>query len=150
MASTEASSGTPSMGVSTVTAPQDSPPTSTSQEPPESANENPTPRDLWGEALKKLKHEDQRAMEELQATTASQESACEKMDALLKLTDDVKAKCVRKKFRFRGKEYIARDVVGKIAFWIDKFKGVGDVAINFDPAHAALPWAGVRFLLLVC
>jgi hypothetical protein len=30
------------------------------------------------------------------------------------------------------------------------FKQVGDVAVQYDPAHAALPWAGIRFLLQVC
>jgi hypothetical protein len=34
--------------------------------------------------------------------------------------------------------------------WLDKFKQVGDVAVNFDPHHAALPWAGVRLMLEVC
>ncbi len=33
--------------------------------------------------------------------------------------------------------------------WLDKFKQVGDVAVNFDPQHAALPWAGIRLLLEV-
>jgi hypothetical protein len=44
---------------------------------------------------------------------------------------------------------ILRDVAEKIVFWLDKFKEVGDVAVNFDPVHAALPWAGVRLLLQV-
>lgn len=35
----------------------------------------------------------------------------------------------------------------KIIGWLNKFKDVGDIAINYDPVHAALPWAGVRFLL---
>jgi len=50
---------------------------------------------------------------------------------------------------FRGKEIIIRDVAGKIIFWLNKFKAIGDIAVNFDPVHAALPWAGVRFLLQV-
>jgi hypothetical protein len=33
--------------------------------------------------------------------------------------------------------------------WVDKFKTIGDNAIQYDPAHAALPWAGVRFILQV-
>jgi len=42
-----------------------------------------------------------------------------------------------------------RDVLGKVAFWLDKIKSVGDVVASFDPVHAALPWAGVRFLIVV-
>lgn len=32
---------------------------------------------------------------------------------------------------------------------MEKFKGVGDVAVQYDPGHAALPWAAIRFLLQV-
>lgn len=39
--------------------------------------------------------------------------------------------------------------MGKIVFWLSKFKDVGDIAVNFDPVHASLPWAGIRFLLQV-
>lgn len=44
---------------------------------------------------------------------------------------------------------ILRDVLDKIVRWIDIFKQVGDVAVQYDPAHAALPWAGIRFILQV-
>lgn len=40
-----------------------------------------------------------------------------------------------------------RDIAGKLIGWLDTFKLVGDIMVNFDPVHAALPWAGVRFLL---
>ena len=45
---------------------------------------------------------------------------------------------------------VLRDVFTKIAVWINKFMVVGDMAVQYDPAHAALPWALVRFLLKVC
>lgn len=48
-----------------------------------------------------------------------------------------------------GEEIILRDVAGKALFWLSKFKEVGDIAVNFDPVHASLPWAAVRFLLQV-
>lgn len=44
---------------------------------------------------------------------------------------------------------IVRDVLGKMVKWIDHFKKISDIAIQYDPVHAALPWAGVRFLLQV-
>ena len=52
------------------------------------------------------------------------------------------------KVRFRGEELVLRDVGMGILHWIDKFKQIGDV-VQFDPTHAALPWAGFRFLLQV-
>lgn len=42
------------------------------------------------------------------------------------------------------------DLFRKIVKWIDLFKQVGDTVVQYDPVHAALPWAGVRFLLQVC
>jgi hypothetical protein len=48
-----------------------------------------------------------------------------------------------------GEEIIMRDVLERIMKWIHKFKEVGDVVIQYDPTHAALPWAGVRFLLTI-
>jgi len=46
-------------------------------------------------------------------------------------------------------DVILRDLFGKMAKWVNKFKEVGDVAVQYDPVHAALPWTGVRFLLQV-
>lgn len=39
--------------------------------------------------------------------------------------------------------------VEKTVSVLKKFVSVGDVAVNFDPVHAALPWAAVRFVLVV-
>ncbi|RKK77386.1 Vegetative incompatibility protein HET-E-1 [Fusarium oxysporum] len=46
------------------------------------------------------------------------------------------------------KEYSARGMVDKTVNILNKFVGVGDIAVNFDPVHAALPWAAVRFVLV--
>ena len=42
-----------------------------------------------------------------------------------------------------------RDLFYKMAHWIQRFVEVGDAAVQYDPAHAALPWAAVRFILKV-
>ncbi|KAL9093584.1 MAG: hypothetical protein Q9165_003979 [Trypethelium subeluteriae] len=55
-------------------------------------------------------------------------------------------KC-RWKVKIRGKEIVIRDILDKIVGWIRKFRDVGDIAIQYSPVHAALPWAAVRFLL---
>ena len=52
--------------------------------------------------------------------------------------------------RKSGETVIIRDVFEKIIRWVEMFKQAGDVAVQYDPAHAALPWAGIRFLLQVC
>lgn len=42
---------------------------------------------------------------------------------------------------------VDRDTLEKIIKWINCFKAVGDTAVQYDPAHAALSWAAVRFVL---
>jgi len=55
----------------------------------------------------------------------------------------------RWKLKKGNKEVIIRDQLEKVVLWVEIFKEVGDNAIQCDPAHAALPWAGVRFFLQV-
>jgi len=54
-----------------------------------------------------------------------------------------------KYIRKSGETVIIRDIFEKIIRWIVMFKQIGDVAVQYDPIHASLPWAGIRFLLQV-
>jgi hypothetical protein len=67
--------------------------------------------------------------------------------AAKKKQDECNAK--RWTFTFDGRTVTLKDEADKIVRWLDRFKVVGDVAVNADPIHAGLPWAGVRFLLEV-
>ena len=72
---------------------------------------------------------------------------------LLQLTEESRQECTKKRWRYtrkNGETVIFVDLFRKIFKWIDLFKQVGDLAVQYDPVHAALPWAGVRFLLQVC
>ncbi|KAF8417658.1 ankyrin repeat-containing domain protein [Tirmania nivea] len=55
----------------------------------------------------------------------------------------------RLKFKLGDKEFDVQEAADRLFGWITKFKEVGDIAVQYDPAHAALPWAGVRFILLL-
>ena len=46
-----------------------------------------------------------------------------------------------------GKEVKLRDIYGVIVSSAQRFRDVGDIAIQADPGHAAIPWAIVRFCL---
>lgn len=46
-----------------------------------------------------------------------------------------------------GRQWELKDVLERIVKFLNRFKEVGDVVASFDPQHAALPWAVVRFLL---
>jgi N-terminal domain of NWD NACHT-NTPase/AAA domain len=73
---------------------------------------------------------------------------------VLSIVEEAKRKkelCLRKRWRveFRGKTVILRDFFDKIVTWVNQFNSIVDVAIQIDQTGAALPWAGVRFLLHV-
>lgn len=72
------------------------------------------------------------------------------LQRVLDVAEDKKKACLAHPWKFKkpgGGEIIIRDVLEKIIVWVDRFKAVGDTAVQYDPVHAALPWAGVRFLL---
>lgn len=72
---------------------------------------------------------------------------------LLQVAEKSRQECIRKRWWYTkksGETVIFVDLFGKIVKWIDLFKQVGDMAVQYDPVHAALPWAGIRFLLQVC
>jgi ankyrin repeat domain-containing protein 50 len=108
-------------------------------------------RDLWFDALQTLSEDEQQAIQNVQSIQATQLPLSGRIKELVSITRMKQDECEKKsfKFRFQGKEIILRDVAEKIVLWLDKFKSVGDVVVNFDPVHASLPWAGVRFLLQV-
>jgi hypothetical protein len=71
---------------------------------------------------------------------------------LVKAADEKRKICIAKQWKLKvssGKVVVLRDVLEKIAGWVDCFVVVGDTIIQYDPIHAALPWAAFCFLLNV-
>ena len=104
---------------------------------------------LWTRAINsgKLSPQESRTLKDIDFGVDSRETASavkSKMDEILK-----KKKGERWKVKFRGEEFVLQDVGMKILQWVDRFKQFGDIIVQYDPAHAALPWAGFRFLLQV-
>lgn len=102
--------------------------------------------DLWGLALESLSKEDKCAVLGMKLDS--------KLDILRYLYTAARTKqteCEARswKFKLHDRQIILRDVAGKIIAWIDRFKQIGDIAVQYDPVHASLPWAGIRFLLEV-
>ncbi|KZF24380.1 ankyrin [Xylona heveae TC161] len=101
-------------------------------------------RNLWQEAFGSLSQNDQAHLQFDDQNIAIIPSQ------MLNYVKDKKQECLNKRWVFRKRnqdEVMIRDIFEKIARWINKFKEIGDVVIQYDPGHAALPWAGVRFLL---
>ena len=74
-------------------------------------------------------------------------SSTDKLDELLSAVESRRHECEQRQWTI--KQVVLRDVFTKIARWIQKFIDVGDVTVQYDPGHAALPWAALRFLLKV-
>jgi ankyrin repeat domain-containing protein 50 len=109
-------------------------------------------KDLWSKALQRLSEQDRASILGLMPPPVGDtDSGTALLDELCGLALKKKEKCDEKgwKLNFNGQQVILRDVALKIIFWLQKFKEVGDIAANFDPVHAALPWAAFRFLLQV-
>ena len=75
------------------------------------------------------------------------------LDDIRKAVQEKRELCTQKCWtlykKSNGETVKLRDQIEKVVVWVDKFKTIGDSVIAYDPAHAALPWAAVRFFLQV-
>ncbi|KAJ9245760.1 hypothetical protein DTO169E5_479 [Paecilomyces variotii] len=102
---------------------------------------------LWSRALSSLPPKDQRIF---QISTTSTPDAKLILQDIISALERQRDRCKRDVWTtisVGGKELVIRDLCAKIASYVKKFMEVVDVAVQYDPVHAALPWAGVRFLL---
>lgn len=103
-----------------------------------------TAQDLWKRAV------DSVGPHVLQGLHPAKTGMRDIVNATLKVAEAKREVSIKKRWRIarRSKEdVIVRDVMEKIIHWIRRFKEVGDNAVPFDPGHAALPWAAIRFIL---
>lgn len=115
---------------------------------PSASNSSPT-NDFLAAALQ---HLSPREIETLQPCILSSNDDIN--DVLKQSVARVKEKqteCEAKRwtFTFAGRSTALREEADKVINWLNRFKSVGDIAVNVDPVHAGLAWAGVRFLLEV-
>jgi hypothetical protein len=117
-------------------------------QPSYSASGSPI-RDLWEEALRCLSENDRASA--LKHISPGPTDATSMLEALLQTAKDKRKICEDKRwnFQFKGHTVRLRDTADKVIVWLDKFKEAGDIAVNADPMHAGLPWAGIRLLLQV-
>ncbi|KAH6847603.1 ankyrin repeat-containing domain protein [Chaetomium sp. MPI-CAGE-AT-0009] len=104
----------------------------------------PSVDEAWQKALDRLDPDLRKSL------TSMSTRRFDVVGAVLRAADDKRQLCIRKQWKFTtpgGKVIVVRDVLEKIVGWINRYKAVGDVASQFDPGHAALPWAAFRFLL---
>jgi ankyrin repeat protein len=100
---------------------------------------------LWQEALSQLPKQVQNEI----ATSSKGHRAL-----LQEIVKDVEVKrdtCLAEKWtlKWRGETIAVRDIAERISTAVNRFVAIGDQVAQYDPAHFGLPWAGVRFLLVV-
>jgi hypothetical protein len=101
--------------------------------------------ELWSQAFSRLTPADRDQLQSL-----ASRNHIDILSDLLSLTKTSHQESLRKRWKYvrkNGEVVIIRDLFAKIAKWLDIFKQIGDQAVQYDPAHAALPWAGIRFVL---
>lgn len=115
------------------------------------ANQSNALPKLWAEALRTLQPAHQEAIQGILSSSSSSRLPPDMIDCLCDLTKQKRAECKERRWKleYNGLQVILRDVAEKVTAWLNNFKEVGDVVVNYDPAHLASPWAGVRFLFQV-
>ncbi|PTB68604.1 hypothetical protein BBK36DRAFT_49405 [Trichoderma citrinoviride] len=102
----------------------------------------------WAKALQKLSKEDQAQFELASKSIDDPKSV---LSNVLVATNKRKEECLKKRWKLsiKGQTVILRDVLEKISAWVQKLLAVGDVIIQYDTSHMALPWAAVRLIMQV-
>jgi hypothetical protein len=106
-------------------------------------------RDFFNRVLELLPRREQKTIQEYTLeTTKDIDSA---LQEAFTAVQDKQQLCEGKRwtFTFGGHTIRLRDEADRVILWLDRFKQVGDIAVNADPIHAGLPWAGIRLLLEV-
>ena len=147
-----------SVGIEAVAEQDDGDGGSSQNSPPRAADDEQAGKDgpvtaadsLWDRAMLRLSGDDQDVLKRV-GTEQPDHGGSRVYDGMAqcitkKLEEDARQ---RKRVTIAGKTFVVRDVLCRMAEWLRRFKEIGDIVVGFDPVHAALPWAAVRFLLEV-
>lgn len=103
--------------------------------------------DLWKEAIATLSNKHKAW---IITATGDNSSVHGVVDEVLILATEMQKKCEKSRqkiIHLRGREILVSDAATKTIIWLNKFKEIGDIIVQYDPTHAALPWAAARFFL---
>jgi hypothetical protein len=104
---------------------------------------------LWEIAFDDLSHTDRRTLAEYEAYLLSPN---------LSILDDLRTKIQQEeeayaqkevRLKIKGREVTLSEVCQKVLNHLDQFLIIGDIIIQYDPGHAAIPWGIVRGLVKV-
>ncbi|KAF4995982.1 hypothetical protein FDECE_12608 [Fusarium decemcellulare] len=109
-------------------------------------------KDPWGDAFERLPEASQVLLTRARQCTGIASASINTVDIVKETIEVAKQRISDSEanewmFKIGRKEFVPRHFLDRIIDWLQKFIAIGDVAVAFDPVHAALPWAAVRFLL---
>lgn len=109
------------------------------------------PQSVWQIVWDSLSHSDQLLIETVAQGPDGGENVFSDLERIAhQRKQDLHDRNWTEKSQAAGKDPVrVRAAISKIIICLRRFKEVGDIAINFDPIHAALPWAAFRFVLEV-
>ena len=73
------------------------------------------------------------------------------IDKITEVARIKKAQCIEKRWKFQigDRIYDLSEKAESIISCLNKFKEIGDIAVQHDAGHAALPWAAIRLVFQV-
>jgi hypothetical protein len=100
-------------------------------------------RDFWEEAVAMLP-EKYKVPEEWRTATIDGKKVVGMVSDKMKECEDEQWT-----IKINGKEVVVRELFKKTLGWLNNWAVIGDIAVQYPPGYATLPWAGFRFLLKV-
>lgn len=102
---------------------------------------------LWQDAIEKLPEKDKKSLEVPRSGISSAAIIDDALAGVKNSEDKVNRNLI--KIKTKKGEVSLRHYIDKLTRVLIQFREVGDTLVQYDPGHAALPWAGVRLLLNV-
>lgn len=103
---------------------------------------------LWQDAVEKLPEKDKKSLEISRSGSSSTAIIDEVLVGVKNSEDKVNKNLIKIRTR-KGELVPLRRYFDKLTKVLIQFREIGDTLVQYDPGHAALPWAGVRLLLNV-
>jgi hypothetical protein len=101
---------------------------------------------LWDQAIQGLDKKQKSIISEIR------NGSCNPKELLHEVNKEVE-KCKARQWSIyttrNGRRIFLRDVLSRIAGFLEKVTSVGDALAQYDPGHLTIPWAFARFLLIV-
>jgi hypothetical protein len=103
---------------------------------------------LWDEAMGRLSEDDKTWING--NSQQFLDSSGPGIRSIIALVDEKRQECEAKRWttvNVFSTTINLSDLASNAITWLNKFKEVGDTIVQYDPGHAALPWAAMRFIL---